>query len=142
MKDGSHLSDSQALILLKSHEPVPEPAGTYERWVFAVPMFLLFIIIGGTSFAVEYYGGDTLRSEMGATFATSAVLAWHEIMVVYPWMFPAGMFLLTWLYFAVICRRRESARWVGRIMALLAFVVFFVAMIGIMLPISHFKLLG
>lgn len=142
MKDGSHLSDSQALILLKSHEPLPVPADRYERWVFAIPMFLFFLVVGGTSYAIELYGGSATHWDVNSSFATTAVLEWHAVMVDYPWIFPAGMFIMTWLHFAVLCRRREYAKWIGRLMALVVFVTFFIAMLGILLPVTRFKLLG
>ncbi|HYF51340.1 MAG TPA: hypothetical protein VEJ63_18140 [Planctomycetota bacterium] len=140
---GEHLSDSQALILLKSLEPKPELATRQQQWICAIPMFLLFIFLAVASFLTSLHENIMRQfSAAGtATFCTDILLLWHGFMSERPFVFPTAMFLFSWFYFGVWGRTPRRLWWFSRATALLAFLWFFIAVLGLVLPQARFEML-
>ncbi len=93
---------------IESHitkEPSPSSSA---RFYYAVPLFLLFLVLAVFLRLSDQFNEMFVEMNLGRlprlTEYSLYLAAWFKAA---PWCFPAGMFLLTWIHFVFAARKRK-----------------------------------
>lgn len=117
------------------------PLTIRDRWIGAIPMFLLFMLIAGVfhvSVAFHQMFQEMDLSTLPAI--TEFVFSMHQLCGRAPWLVTTPMFVIAWIYFSWICKRRIWAQRFGAIMGVLFFIALFGAVVALFLPLVNMPL--
>ncbi|HYF48025.1 MAG TPA: hypothetical protein VEJ63_01370 [Planctomycetota bacterium] len=136
------ISDEDALRLLKDAEAehletVDPPATRRERLLRAIPLFVLFLIVGLAMRVAPKF--EEMFAEMDIVGAlplpTMLLLNTCEALTSRPWLLTSGMFVLAWLHFSVMSRRKSRLRWWAVFLAILVPAALGFVLISLFLPL-------
>jgi hypothetical protein len=135
------ISDDEARQLIRAsdaaYEDEDNPRLTRsQRLYYAVPMFLASLLFGVMIHVCALYH-ETYKEagiEGGLPLLTAIFVDGSAFVVSHPWTLPIGLFLIEWLYFQVIARRKRQVIAFNVVICVASLAIIWVTPVALLMP--------
>ena len=119
---------------IQGKETAPVPPGWRQRWLYAIPLFVMFILLALFFRVLENF--EEMFKELNLLDTLPMPTLWlFKIRPVIAYTFAPAMYVIAWLYLALVAKNKRRMVWFSIICVVLTLAIGVFVVIALFLPL-------